>query len=206
MTTATKIIIASIALIPIFVITFMVEFPYHYLTAGIIYVISAATDSLDGAIARKTGTVSNLGKILDPIADKALSITAMICAVSAELFYYNVAFIVMVSVMIFRELTISMMRLYVLYHGKALAADALGKFKTIFLNTALPVLVISKQFEQYELFNRVSKWIGCALFIVAFALTVISGVNYLRVNKKILTELRENETNTVENQERGKDE
>ena len=191
MTTATKVTLVRIALIPVFIVTFIIDFPYHFLVSGIIYVLSAATDWVDGSIARKTGTVSNLGKILDPVADKALSVSAMICCIGGKVFYFEIAFIIMISIMIFRELGISLMRLYVLYHGKALAADKLGKVKTIFLNIAIPTLVIDKQFEQYATFNAVWKWIGCSIFLVAFVLTVVSGVNYLVKNKDIIKTLRE---------------
>ena len=186
MTTATKVTIARIALIPVFIVLFLVDFPYHYLVAGLVYILSAATDSVDGAIARKTGTVSKLGKILDPIADKALSIPAMIICVAFELFHFNVAFIVMVSLMIVREMAVSIMRLVALYHGKTLAADALGKIKTIFINIAVPTVVINKQFEQYQVFNSVWKWIGSSIFLIAFVLTIWSGINYFVKNKEII--------------------
>ncbi|MBQ7653152.1 MAG: CDP-diacylglycerol--glycerol-3-phosphate 3-phosphatidyltransferase [Clostridia bacterium] len=199
MTTATKITLARIALIPVFIVTFLVEFPYHYLISGLVYILSASTDWVDGAIARKTGTVTNLGRILDPVADKALSISAMILFIGGKVFYFEIAFIVMISIMIFRELSISIMRLYVLYHGKTLAADALGKIKTIFLNIAVPVLVIDKQFEYLETFNAVWKWIGCSLFFIAFVMTVVSGINYLVKNKQVVNECREKDKNVEEN-------
>lgn len=191
-TKATIITLTRIVFVPVFIVIALVSFKSHFLVAGLLYTILAITDSLDGYIARKTNTVTNLGKLLDPIADKAISISGMICGLISGIIHPQYISIAFVTIMILREILVSWMRSVVLKKGYVLAADGFGKFKTIFVNIAIPVMYLGKSlasdFSVEGIFPDIFKYLGSALFFVAFVLTVISGVRYFYINRKIIKE------------------
>lgn len=191
-TKATIITLTRIVFVPVFIVIALVSFKSHFLIAGLLYTILAVTDSLDGYIARKTNTVTDLGKLLDPIADKAISISGMICGLISGIIHPQYVSIAFVVIMILREILVSWMRSVVLKKGYVLAADGFGKFKTIFVNIAIPVMYLGKSLESDfsidGLFPDIFKYLGALLFFVAFILTVISGVRYFYINRKIIKE------------------
>lgn len=196
-TRATKITLSRLFLVPVLVVIALVTFKSHFLVAGLLYTLLAVTDGLDGYVARKTNTVSKLGKILDPLADKALSLATMVCILISGLIY-PIEFAICAVVLIFiREIGITIMRQVLLKKGKVLSADKLGKFKTIFINISLPITYLAASLKYdfgydgigYEIFY----WLAFSLFVIGFALTVISGVRYIYVNRKLLTN-KEGET------------
>lgn len=210
-TNATKITLIRLILVPVFIAISLVAFPYHFLTAGLLYVLIATTDSLDGYVARKTNTVTKLGKLLDPIADKAISIAGMVCCLIANIMFPPITCIVLVSVMIFREVAVSAMRALVLKKGYVLAADKFGKIKTIFVNVSIPIIYLAKSLESEfgcpEIVTSIFKYLGTTLFFVAFFFTVFSGVIYFYVNRKIIkeslstkSESESNESSEIENE------
>lgn len=191
-TKATIITLTRIVFVPVFIVIALVSFKSHFLIAGLLYTILAVTDSLDGYIARKTNTVTDLGKLLDPIADKAISISGMICGLISGIIHPQYVSIAFVVIMILREILVSWMRSVVLKKGYVLAADGFGKFKTIFVNIAIPVMYLGKSLESDfsidGIFPDIFKYLGALLFFVAFILTVISGVRYFYINRKIIKE------------------
>ena len=86
MTTASKVTMVRIFMIPIFVAVFFLDgiLPYNYIISGVIFALAACTDFIDGYIARKYNLVTNLGKFLDPIADKVLVSTAMMLLLTLQ--------------------------------------------------------------------------------------------------------------------------
>jgi len=139
------------------------------------------TDIVDGKLARKRNEVTSLGKLLDPISDKVLacSVLIMIAANGDAMFYFNPPVgVIATAIIVAREIMIGAMRTVAAGKGLILAADKLGKTKTIFLNVSLPILMIA------ELHTAV-KIAGNALFLVAFVFTVVSGVNYMLTNRRI---------------------
>ena len=177
----TKITQSRILLLPVITVIFYVVFPYHRLVAALLFVLAALTDIVDGKLARKRNEVTSLGKLLDPISDKVLacSVLIMIAANGDAMFYFNPPVgVIATAIIVAREIMIGAMRTVAAGKGLILAADKLGKTKTIFLNVSLPILMIA------ELHTAV-KIAGNALFLVAFVFTVVSGVNYMLTNRRI---------------------
>ncbi|MBQ8374774.1 MAG: CDP-diacylglycerol--glycerol-3-phosphate 3-phosphatidyltransferase [Clostridia bacterium] len=192
-----KITLIRIFMIPIFVAVFFIQ-PlglWRFLIAAIVFLLAAATDALDGYIARSRGLVTNLGKFLDPIADKVLVSTAMILLLAAkdEFFgvfgiYCDVLYIattVCVCVIMARELIISAFRQIAATAGVVMAADKLGKFKTIFQDVSIVVFLAGGAFGDTE-FGKILLIVAFCLFAIATVLTVVSGVAYVVNNRAVL--------------------
>ena len=198
-----KITLSRIFMIPVFVVFFFLDVvPFHYGIAAIIFVLAACTDFIDGYIARKYKLVTNLGKFLDPIADKVLVSTAMILMLvmrdgvfqtlggAADWVYIATA--VCICVIMARELIISAFRQIAAVNGVVMAADKLGKFKTIFQDVAIFVIILAGGVGELLPLQYAATWdkylliVGLGLFAVATILTVWSGISYVVKNKKVL--------------------
>ncbi len=194
-----KISITRICLIPVFVAAFFLEgiLPYNYLIASGIFALAACTDFIDGYIARKHNLVTNLGKFLDPIADKVLVSTAMFLLLTFQysvntfgrLTYERFKFVHMVltvciCVIMARELIISAFRQIAATRGVVMAADKLGKYKTTFQDISIVVLLVSADLTGTA--QKVCVIAGLALFGIATILTIWSGISYVVKNKQVL--------------------
>lgn len=186
-----KLSVLRICLIPVFVLFFfLTALPYHYIYAAVVFAIAAVTDFLDGRIARKRGLVTNLGKFLDPIADKVLVATAFVLMLTNEEIFglfgygYYIAGAVCVCLILARELIISAFRQIAAANGVVLAADMLGKLKTNAQDYCVVVLIASAAFTGAA--QKVLCIIGLALFTAAVVLTVLSGVSYIAKNPDVL--------------------
>ncbi len=191
-----KITLTRIFMIPVFVLLFFLKnvLPFHYGIAAIVFALAACTDFIDGHIARSRGLVTNLGKFLDPIADKVLVSTAMILILTMQDSLFALlpevssplytATAICVCVIMARELIISAFRQIAAANGVVLAAEKLGKYKTTFQDIAIFVLIFSADFG--GTFGKVLACIGFALFAVATVLTVVSGISYVVKNKNVL--------------------
>ena len=189
-----KISITRICMIPVFVLIFFLDaLPFHYGITAIIFALAACTDFIDGYIARSRGLVTNLGKFLDPIADKVLVATAMILILSSTspLFFAFQAWAqpvyiitaVCVCVILARELIISAFRQIAAANGVVMAAEKLGKYKTICQDVAIFVLLLAADLGKAAV---TFAWIGFGLFVIATVLTVWSGISYVVKNKQVL--------------------
>ena len=150
-----KISITRICMIPIFVLIFFLDgvLPFNYGIAAILFVVAACTDFIDGYIARSRGLVTNLGKFLDPIADKVLVATAMILLLTMKDSLFAVfgaaqnaiyiATAISVCVILARELIISAFRQIAAANGVVMAAEKLGKYKTTFQDVSIFVLILA---------------------------------------------------------------
>jgi CDP-diacylglycerol--glycerol-3-phosphate 3-phosphatidyltransferase len=174
-------------MIPVFVAVFYLTIiPYNYLISAVIFVLAALTDFLDGHIARKYNLVTNLGKFLDPIADKVLVSTALIIMLlpfgnTVILpFYAGIA----VAIIIARELIVSGFRIIAASKGMVLAADKLGKIKTFIQDVAVVVLLVGASVmpNLYSIVNIV----GLILLGIATTLTIISGAECIIKNRAVL--------------------
>lgn len=183
-----RLTLLRIILIPVFVAAYYVNaLPYNYLIAAVIFVVAAFTDFLDGYIARKKNLVTDLGKFLDPIADKVLVAAALIVMLvipeggTAILPSYCAIF---VAVILARELIISGFRMVAAAKGTVLAADKAGKWKTFIQDIAITVLLVGAQFQPgiYTAFNIA----GLVALCVATLLTVISGTEAMIKNSHVL--------------------
>ena len=189
-----KISIVRICMIPAFVFVFFFTFTGNYIVAAAIFALAAATDFVDGYIARKYQLVTNFGKILDPIADKVIVATAFIFMLTAkeELFWayggYNQlvydCVAISICLILARELIISAFRQIAAANNVILAAEKLGKFKTVFQDTCIVVLLVSAGVAGVA--GEIISYVGLVLFAIATVLTVVSGVSYVVKNKQVL--------------------
>lgn len=178
MNLANKITIARIALIPVFVLL-LYPFPNKWLEpygmywAAVIFVIAAATDQLDGYIARKYNQVTRLGMLLDPLADKLLICAALLLLVQKHHVSSWIAFGI-----IGREILITGLRIMAAKKGIALAADRYGKIKLVVQVIAIAAVLLNN----YP-FRFIVDWpIDQFLMILALILTLASGYNYVKNN------------------------
>ncbi len=192
--TPNRITYVRIAMIPLFVLFFYLKsVPYNGVISAVIFAVAALTDAADGYIARKYKLVSNMGKFLDPIADKVLVSTAMILLLTVpEIFYPaggSVGYVIgaiCISVIMARELIISGFRQVAATTGLVLAAEKLGKYKTAFQDISVVLLLIAIDVLELGAGGVAVAYIGLALFLVATVLTVVSGVSYIVKNKEVL--------------------
>lgn len=192
-----KITLTRIFMIPVFVLFFYLDVMngWNYLVAAIVFVLAASTDALDGHIARSRGLVTNLGKFLDPIADKVLVSTALILLLTRGRafevdFFAGWGLIVAgicVAVILARELIVSGFRMIAAGRGIVLAADKLGKIKTVFQDLSIALILAGMAFIGSR-GGEIVVIIGIFCFFICTALTVISGVNYIVRNKQVLSE------------------
>ena len=171
-----KLTIMRVILIPFFV--FFLLSPYfpaygNYIAVAI-FIVASLTDMLDGKIARKYNLVTNFGKFMDPLADKLLVCSAMICLVEMGRIP---AWIVIV--IISREFIISGFRLIASDNGRVIAASYWGKFKTTFQMLMVIVLILDIQMPFFQI-------LGTVLTYVALILTVVSLIDYIVKNKDVL--------------------
>lgn len=190
-----KLTISRMLMIPVFILFFYWKFTAHYFVALGIFGLASLTDLLDGKIARKYGLVTNLGKFLDPIADKVLVASAMIVMLTVpDIFTANlgewalVAAGCGVAVIMARELIVSGFRTVAADAGIVIAADKVGKYKTAAQDFSIVVLLIGCGVA--ELTEHISgvilNYIGLALFAVSVILTIWSGIHYIVKNIKVL--------------------
>lgn len=191
-----KITISRIALIPVFIVLYyLTSVKYNFLYAAIAFSVAAFTDFLDGYIARKYDMVTDFGKFLDPIADKVLVLSAfslMLTSAGGGILP-AISGGVGVSIILAREFIVASFRMVASGKGVVIAADKLGKLKTVTQDVCIVLLLVAKAFEGVKPFSGgvdfavVIYYIGYALFVLCVALTVISGVSYVVKNRGVLT-------------------
>ena len=145
----------------------LADFPNHDQLAALVFVVFSLTDTMDGQLARRTKTVSDLGKFLDPLADKLFVLSVLIVLVQEELVAAWV-----VVVIFARELLITLVRTVAASQGRALPAAPLGKTKTVAQVAAIVLLILQRPYPLLGLAAMVA--LGLALL-----LTVSSGIDYL---------------------------
>ncbi len=181
-----KLTIFRVILIPFFVffMLFEPEEMIYRIIAEVIFCVASITDLLDGHIARKHNLVTNFGKFMDPLADKLLVCSALICLVANGQID---AWIVIV--IIAREFIISGLRLIASDKGVVIAASWWGKWKTTFQMIMIIVLIMNfSYFFAGTLFGTIMIYLEIVLIYVALILTIISMIDYLVKNKNILKE------------------
>ena len=138
--------------------------------AAAIFIIAIATDGVDGAIARRRGLVTDLGKILDPIADKLLTSGALVClSILGELWWW------VTIVIVVREVGITVWRMVELSRGNVVPAGRGGKLKTV----AQAVAISFALAPVWTVLGDWIFWLNWALMAIALVLTVWSGVDYM---------------------------
>ena len=187
-----KISVARIILVPIVIALYLLAIlvdglEYFKLISLGLLVVSEATDFLDGYLARKNNQVTDLGKFLDPIADKVLTLSTLLLVVvdfTLPFPYGVIAYLIILA----RELIISSFRQIAATKNVVMAADKLGKLKTIFLDIAIPGLFLLSYLNttNLDLFRTVVMYISYIFMGLSVLLTIISGINYLIKNKNVL--------------------
>jgi CDP-diacylglycerol---glycerol-3-phosphate 3-phosphatidyltransferase len=167
-----------ILLIPVFVWFFSESSPDRALAAGLVFACAAFTDFLDGYLARKSGQITNLGKLLDPVADKLLVASGLILLVQ----FQRVA-VWLAIVMIAREMIVTGARVVAAKEGFVVPADSLGKFKVIGQIGGILCLILQGVWVQNE---GPLATIGTGLLYIALFFSLFSGWRYLmQIFKKI---------------------
>ena len=174
-----KLTVLRILLVPVFVALFEMQFFFLALVA---FCVAAITDALDGNIARSRGLVTNFGKLMDPLADKVLVMSAMLCLVSAGITPSWVVIVILA-----REFLVTSLRLIAVGEGIVIAADRWGKLKTIaqmsWIIAALLLFTI-EGFVPDMLWSFVA-WATIVLMWASLILSVLSGFNYCYKNREI---------------------
>ena len=171
-----KLTIFRVILIPFFVfflLTDVLGASGDYL-ALVIFIVASLTDMLDGKIARKYNLVTNFGKFMDPLADKLLVCSAMICLVDLRLLPSWIVIII-----IAREFIISGFRLIAAENGIVIAANYWGKFKTVSQMIMIILLLIDLG-GAFDILEQIFIWLSVAL-------TIISLITYIWQNKNVLS-------------------
>jgi CDP-diacylglycerol--glycerol-3-phosphate 3-phosphatidyltransferase len=170
-----KLTVFRVVLIPFFVFFMQPNWGQtgRYIALAI-FIVASLTDLLDGKIARKYNLVTNFGKLMDPLADKLLVCTAIICLMDLRLLPSLVVIII-----IAREFIISAFRLIAANNHVVIAAGWWGKFKTTFQMLMIIALLLHFNIPGYQ-------YLEYGLMIIATALTIISLLDYLIKNKDVL--------------------
>ena len=170
MNLATKFTLLRVVLIPVFMVSLLCGW-CNNIVALAIFIIASVTDFVDGYIARKYNQTSDLGKFLDPLADKLLVFAAILIFVQFERFPAWAAMIVLA-----REFAVSGLRMIAAAKGSVIAAGWSGKIKTASTMVGLCVMIVFAEMV----------WLDAAVIAVIVATTLVSGVEYFCKNWKVL--------------------
>ncbi len=204
-----RITLCRILLIPLFIFFYLASFiPYGKLIAVLIFCVASFTDYLDGHIARKRNLVTDLGKFLDPIADKVLVMCGLLLLISVPIvpnggqllepaIYPTYVGVIAAIIVLAREFIISAFRMVAVTKNVIIAADMIGKVKTcVQLATLIYYFVYAFLVEEfYSVIAGTANGVLCIIGYVMLALTVIltiySGINYIVSNKQVLMEKKD---------------
>ena len=183
LTVPTILTLIRIALVPVLVLLFYLPFSWSNVACVAVFILAAATDIADGAIARSTGQTSRFGAFLDPVADKIMVSTALVLLVARQDAHQEV-FAIAAAIIIGREITISALREWMSEIGESARVQVswVGKLKTIFQMTAIGFLLYGEDLGWIPVLL-----IGELLLYTAAALTLWSMTLYLRAAWPSLT-------------------
>ena len=173
-----RLTLLRVIMVPVFVFFILIapdNMPCRVI-AALVFIAASLTDMADGMIARKYDLITNFGKFMDPLADKLLVCSAMICLVSIGKLPAWICIII-----IAREFIISGFRLVASDNGVVIAASYWGKFKTVFQMLMVITMVFDFKTDFWQFLEILFMW-------VALALTIISLVDYIIKNKDVLKE------------------
>lgn len=191
-----KLTVIRIVLAPLFLLLALVEFPFHYLAAGLVFGAAALTDMFDGKIARARGLITNLGKFLDPLADKMLTTAAFLCFLATG--HLDVWALMVVLT---REFMVTSVRLVAAKDGTVIAANFWGKLKTVMQFVAIVFELAALEFSTWEsgllaglklppLVFEIPLIVGYVLLWISVALTATSGAQYVWANRKFFKDAK----------------
>ncbi|QEY35576.1 CDP-diacylglycerol--glycerol-3-phosphate 3-phosphatidyltransferase [Caproiciproducens galactitolivorans] len=190
-----KLTVMRIILVPFFVAVLLIPgIPHHYLWAAILFGAAALTDHYDGKLARKNNQVTNFGKFLDPLADKILVISALVCFVDLRL-----AATWCVLVIIAREFMVTSIRLVAVDSGVVIAANKWGKTKTVSQIIAIIAILLFQYVQELISLGKLSSFTiggmpsadvfaaaGYVLILIATFFALLSGIIYIVQNLDVI--------------------
>ena len=184
-----RLTILRIVLTVVFLFSLFAHGPIYKILAFLTFLIAASTDFLDGYIARKYNMISDFGRLMDPIADKVLTISAFLAFVEM-----GIVPAWMVVVIIFREFMVTGMRLMALQKHEIIEATLGGKHKTVSQMTSIFIILLFIVFREFEehlgfwtpKFQNYFTGIILGLMFITVTLTVISGTSFFLRNRKII--------------------
>ena len=205
-----KLTLLRIALVPFVMAAILIKFPFHDLVAGLLFGAASITDLYDGKIARRDNLITDFGKFADPLADKILVISVLVCFTAV-----GRCGAVPLCIIIFREFAVTSVRLVAASNGKVIAANMWGKVKTVsqivaivaifVMGTALEVICLAMtgsflpdslgEVTDYMAMGTLANLsvifhiIADVLIWVTAGFTVISGVKYLVHNKDVISDV-----------------
>lgn len=191
-----KLTVLRIILVPFMVAAMLIPFPFHYLVAGLIFGAASLTDYFDGKIARERNLITNFGKFADPIADKILVVSALVCFLANGL-----CDPIIILIVLFREFVVTSIRLSAASQGTVVAANMWGKVKTVTQMIAIiAVFVFQVALEVYAIFpyapqltiqmmENIFYVVGEVMMWISVVFAVISGVKYVLDNKDAISEM-----------------
>lgn len=191
-----KLTLSRIILVPFFVASLLINFPFHTAVALVIFVVETFTDMFDGKIARSRGLVTDFGKFADPLADKILVLSALLCFVQT-----GWCDCIAVIIVLFREFSVTSIRLVAASKGKVVAANIFGKIKTVTQLVAI-IAILLMQFL-IELFTVTSAFsvdtilylqgiftvVSLCLIWISTIMALVSGVIYIVQNKQFIADM-----------------
>lgn len=186
-----KLTLARCVMTPVFLGLLLIEFPYHYAAALLVFIIASLTDLADGKIARSRGLVTNLGKFLDPLADKALTTAAFIgfLAVIPSRSMPWAVFLILA-----REFAVTSVRLLAAKDGVVVAASFAGKLKTVMQMVSIIYMLALLQVIDIPACAAIpglAKWGGYSGMLciwISVIATVVSGIQYVWELRKYFKE------------------
>ncbi len=190
--TPNKLTIARMIITPVFLAVLLWEsLPHRFLVATIIYSIAAITDAIDGKLARKNNQITNFGKLLDPIADKVLTTSALLAFMVMDLCNIWIVMIVLT-----REFAVASIRMIAAANGVVIPANFWGKLKTVSQMTFTIVIMLLGEVQGLlqtyaadfvaTLPDNLLSLISNGLLWITAILTVISGAIYIKDSKNVI--------------------
>jgi CDP-diacylglycerol--glycerol-3-phosphate 3-phosphatidyltransferase len=186
-----KLTVVRVILVPFFVFFLLLpSIPHHYLWALIIFCVAAYTDHLDGMLARKNNQITNFGKFMDPLADKIMVVSALVCFVNL-----GIADTWCVILIIAREFIVTSIRLAAADSGVVVAANNWGKAKTVSQIIAIVAILAFQYSLELVTMGKLPAFtvggisgtvlfgqIGIILVLIATFFTILSGFIYVKEN------------------------
>ena len=193
MNTPNKLSLLRIILVPFMMFFFLATFmdPWGKFVAVALFIVAALTDMLDGKIARKTGQVTDLGKLLDPIADKLLYNIGFLLIVCSGVIPFYPCGIIAFAILLFRDFIIDGLRQIAATKGVVIQAFWSGKIKAVLQDIHIPmfmVLAATRMFEGdfWNIFNTILMYVAFAVLVAATIVTIWSACDYIFRSKDIV--------------------
>lgn len=174
---ANRVTLLRIVLIPVFVVVILAKLPnWGPWWAAILFTVLAATDAVDGYLARSRNEVTNFGKLIDPLADKLLVTAALVALVELGSLPAWIAIVI-----IAREFIVTGLRMVAVAEGQVIAAGSFGKLKTVLQIIAIVLFIVKDSSPVHWLGGPISSafnWLSWAVMVVALVATVYSMIDY----------------------------